>query len=268
MSNMRFQYHSGNWSLVNTENLIAETPVSLTVNGEIWLIFSCSPYDLDALGVGFLYNEGVIESADQIASVRVCADLTNIDVWLNQAAEKPEKWLRTSGCTGGIANAEPARHVRPLARFERFDPQRLLENMDQLYQVEGVYQQTRGLHCSALSDGVAIQLYAVDIGRHNTLDKLAGLMLFSSVQLERRVVLTTGRISSEMVQKSVRMGAQVVMSRTSPTTLAVQMAETLNVTLIGYARHQRFVVYSHPQRVAGFAVVRETLTDQEFEPLE
>lgn len=253
MDKLRFQYHSGKWSKVDIEHLIVETPVSLTVNGEIWLTFSCSPFDLEALGIGFLFDEGVIQSSEEIASARVCADLTNIDVWLNHAAEKPEKWMRTSGCTGGVTHAEPKQYIQPLALFEQFDPLLLLENMDQLYQVEGIYQQTRGLHCSALSDGSSIRLYATDIGRHNTLDKLAGMILLKQVDIHHRLILSTGRISSEMLQKSARMGAQVVVSRTSPTTLAVQMAEMLNVTLIGYARHERFVVYTHPQRIKGFA---------------
>lgn len=261
MDKLSFQYHSGKWSKVDIEHLIAEVPVSLTVNGEVWLTFSCSPFDLEALGIGFLFDEDIIQSPEEIASARVCADLTNIDIWLNHAVEKPEKWLRTSGCTGGVTNPEPERYIKPLTLFEQFDPSLLLENMDQLYQVEGVYQQTRGLHCSALSDGVKIRLYAVDIGRHNTLDKLAGMILLQRVDINRRLILSTGRVSSEMLQKSARMGAQVVMSRTSPTTLAVQMAEALNVTLIGYARHERFVVYTHPQRIWGFVADSDQLSD-------
>ena len=259
MDELRFQYHSGKWSMVNIEHLIVEVSVSLTVNGEVWLTFSCSPFDLEALGVGFLFDEGIIQSSQEIASTRVCADLTNIDIWLYHAAEKPEKWLRTSGCTGGVTNPEPAHYIKPLTLFDQFDPLLLLENMDQLYKVEGVYQQTRGLHCSAFSDGAKICLYAADIGRHNTLDKLAGMILLEQVDINRRLILSTGRISSEMLQKSARMGAQVVMSRTSPTTLAIQMAEALNVTLIGYARHERFIVYTHPQRIRGFVASKGLL---------
>ncbi len=86
--------------------VIVETPVSLTVNGEVWLSFMCTPVHLEAMAVGFLFNEGLIESKSEIADVRVCAAGDNVDVWLNHKLEKPENWRRTSGCTGGVTSIE------------------------------------------------------------------------------------------------------------------------------------------------------------------
>jgi len=91
-------------------------------------------------------------------------------------------------------------------------------------------------------------MLADDIGRHNTLDKLMGFILLQKPSLKPSILLTTGRISSEMLQKSARMGVSVVISLTSPNTFTVQLAKDWGMTLIGYARGSRFNVYSHPER--------------------
>lgn len=246
-----FQFNQAGWQAV-TQTLISETPVTLSVNGIAWLTFACSAEQLEALAAGFLFNEGVIESAAEIASLRLCENGTHLDAWLTRTVEKPAHWERASGCTGGVTHPGAPRRPVPLTAQQQYSPQALLEGMRQLYQVDGLYQESRGLHCSALFDGEGIVLHAADIGRHNTLDKLAGSMLFQSGLPSERVVLTTGRVSSEMLQKCARMGAGVVVSRTAPTHLARFAAVELGVTLVGYARRDHFVLYTHPERVATF----------------
>src|SRR5690606_27130226 len=93
---------------------------------------------------------------------------------------------------------------------------------------------SRGIHCSAISGGENILIMADDIGRHNTLDKLMGFILLHEPSLKPSIMLTTGRISSEMLQKSAHMGVSVVISLTSPNTTTVQLAEDWGMTLIGY----------------------------------
>jgi FdhD protein len=119
----------------------------------------------------------------------------------------------------------------------------------QLYETQPLYQQSGGVHTSALSDGEALIVWAEDVGRHNTLDKIAGKILLQSLTIPHPLVLTTGRISSEMLQKASRLGAPIVISRTAPTSLSIQLAEKGGITLIGYARRDRFNVYTHPQRI-------------------
>jgi FdhD protein len=121
--------------------------------------------------------------------------------------------------------------------------------ISQLFESQALYRTTGGVHTSAVSDGEQIILTADDIGRHNTLDKLAGRLLLDGIQLPRKIILTTGRISSEMLQKANRMGAAVLISRTSPSSLSIELAQRFGVTLIGYARRNRFNIYSHPERI-------------------
>jgi FdhD protein len=121
--------------------------------------------------------------------------------------------------------------------------------MGSFMEAQDLYRRTRGVHSSALSDGERLIFKAEDIGRHNTLDKLAGLLLESDQAAAPRYILTTGRISSEMLQKSARMQAPLVVSRTAPNSMSIRMAEELGITLIGYARRDEFTVYAHAERL-------------------
>ena len=247
------QYESGLWKKTDSE-IITESAISLTVNGEFWLTFMCTPVDLEALAVGFLYNEGIITSKDEIASVYLCATGDNIDVWLYHPVQQPEKWKRTSGCTGGFTSVELKITQNYLQHPTNdngvvLNPSDISNLVDQLLKSQNMYRRTGGVHTSGLCEGNKIILIAEDIGRHNTLDKIAGLCLLKELNYTNEVIVTTGRISSEMLQKSARLGASIVISRTSPSSLSIQLAESFGITLIGYARRDQFRVYTHPQRI-------------------
>jgi len=244
------RYEFQKWEHHDAETIV-ETPVSLTVNGTVWLSFMCTPVYLEAMAVGFLYNEGVIEAMEDVADVRVCEHGDNVDVWLNHQVEQPTSWRRTSGCTGGVTAVDLL--ARPDVSFEenrfKVGPEAIGRLVEMLFESQELYRETGGVHTSALSDGETVLLSAEDIGRHNTLDKIAGLCLMNNVWPETRILITTGRISSEMLQKAARLQAPILISRTSPSSLSIEMAERYGITLIGYARRQRFNVYSNGQRV-------------------
>ena len=98
-------------------SVIVEQSVALTVNGDVWMEFMCTPIDLEALAVGFLYNERIIDSLSEVVDVRVCEHRDNVDVWLDHTAEKPRSWRRTSGCTGGVTAVLAERGAKHL--FQR-----------------------------------------------------------------------------------------------------------------------------------------------------
>jgi FdhD protein len=244
------QYEFHKWKSFDAGTIV-ETPVSLTVNGEVWLTFMCTPVHLEAMAVGFLYNEGIIEAMDEVADVRLCEHGDNVDVWLNRAASQPSSWRRTSGCSGGMTAvdllAKPNISLRGINFTLEADAVGKLVEM--LFESQSLYRETGGVHTSALSDGEKLIISAEDIGRHNTLDKIAGLCLMQDIFPEKRILITTGRISSEMLQKAARLTAPILISRTSPSSLSIEMAERYGITLIGYARKHRYNVYSNSQRV-------------------
>jgi len=234
---------------------IGEAPVALTVNGEVWLTFMCTPQDLEALALGFMYNEGVIQSLDDVVDVRPCEHGDNVDIWLKHKATQPKHWRRTSGCTGGMSSAVLTSDLdkdKQTPDNWNIAPGQVLHLVRLLLEKQDKYRETGGVHAAALSDGERILITAEDVGRHNTIDKVTGKCLQDGVWPRRKILLTTGRISSEMLQKSAHLGAEIVISITAPTSLAVELAEHLGITLICYARGERFSVYAHPERIEDF----------------
>jgi FdhD protein len=249
-----FQFRKGRLNRVSS-HVIVEKAVSLTINGYTWLEFMCTPIDLEEMAIGFIYNEGLISSIDDIVSVHLCKGGENIDIWLKFGVESPSIWKRTSGCTGGVTSVESEHVFKDGILDYQFDdenlstPHEINHLIMKLIQAQNVYRKSGGVHTSALSDGTNLLFIAEDIGRHNTLDKIAGKYLKTDLNLNNIILLTTGRISSEMLQKSARIGASTVISRTSPSSISVELAKLWGITLIGYARRDQFKIYTHPERI-------------------
>ena len=231
------------------DGVIVEQSVSLTVNGAIWLTFMCSPVDLEALAAGFLFNENIISNKSEIEDIRVCEHHDNVDIWLNRSVEEPINWRRTSGCTGGYTTAV-LDEVEPVPPDQLvLEPDQILGLIRNLFESQDIYRKSGGVHSSALASGNSLLFQLEDVGRHNTLDKIAGKVLLESLNVKDKIILTTGRISSEMLQKAARLKASMLISRTSPTSMSIDLATRLGITMIGYARGHRFNVYTHPARV-------------------
>jgi FdhD protein len=250
-ANKNIQYHrctTNQFELIDAQITI-EKPVSLTVNSKPWLTFMCTPVDLEYLAIGFLYNESLIKSADEIEDVHICATGDNVDVWLSRNLSKPENWRRTSGCTGGVTSVVERNQTKDVLNGGTLSAAKVGYLVNKLFESQQLYRISGGIHTSVLSDGEDIIYSAEDIGRHNTLDKIAGKLLSNNVVNTRRILITTGRISSEMIQKASRIGASIVISRTSPSSLSIDLANKWGITLIGYARRDRFNLYTHPERI-------------------
>lgn len=233
-----------------TTNIAIESPVTLTVNGEIWLTFQCTPDHLEAMAVGFLFNEGFIRAMDEVANIHVCEQKDNVDIWLNHSAKKPVSWRRTSGCHGGSTSADLERdRFEPVTNSMVLTPSQILELMDRFLNDQTPHSESGGVHTSALADGTSLLFQIHDIGRHNTFDKIAGRILLDNIDLKTPVLLTSGRISSDMLQKSVRMQVPFLISMRSTSQMGIQLAQQWGVTIIGGARRGRFNVFAHPERV-------------------
>ena len=257
-----YSFDANRWTKTCSQ-VIVETPVSLTVNGDVWLSFMCTPIDLEAMAVGFLFNERLITTIDEIASIRLCSTGDNVDLWLNHPIEQPALWKRTSGCTGGLTSIEATKPdvlalPQPNPDYTTISLERIVQLIDKLIGSQELYRKSGGVHTSVLTDGDTVDIIGEDIGRHNTLDKIAGKILLDRIELNNRILLTTGRISSEMIQKASRIGASIVISRTSPSSLSLDAAQQMGITLIGYARRNHFRLYTHPERIRDFQITIKT----------
>lgn len=231
--------------------IIHERVVSIFVNGKELATMMCTPLQQDALALGFLANEGVIDSLDEVGVLHVCGGGSCVDIWLNRSDfSPPRRMILTSGCGGGVTFDDLSRGVRALKSGTVVAPEQLWALMGQLNQSARLYSRARGVHTSALSDGERLLITAEDVGRHNTLDKVRGLAMLSGIDTRDRVLLTTGRISYDMVNKARRMNVPVVCSRTSPTSMSIALADRWGITLVGYVRRNSMNIYTHPERVS------------------
>ncbi len=242
------QFRSGEADVRENE-LIVEKPVALYVNGDLWLTFMCTPNRLKDLAIGFLFNEAAIDSAQEVVEFHICDNQEIIDVWLDHSIEKTQEWKRTSGCTGGYTAIDLARLNPQINGEVGIKAIQVRQLVERLFESQDLYKKTGGVHTSILTDAGHLVYSAEDVGRHNSMDKIAGMFIRGREEFSIKVILTTGRISSDMLQKAARIGAAIVISRTSPTSLSVSLADQWGITLIGYARRDRFNVYTHPHRI-------------------
>lgn len=243
-------YKGGRAELVEGA-VIEEALVCIYVNGQELATFMCTPHRLEELALGFLRSEGFIQGlADIELLTRSGGQGTCVDVWLrNQSFEPPARRIITSGCGGGITFDDLSQRHAPLNTRASITPAQVSELMKKLHLAAELYNEVRGVHTSALSDGSELLLVAQDVGRHNTIDRLWGQALQQGISTEGRILLASGRISSEMLNKAAKMKVPIVISRTSPTSLSVELGRAWHITVIGYARGNSFRVYSAEERV-------------------
>ena len=231
----------------DSSHLPSEMALAIYVNRQKLITILCTPTKLNCLVLGFLYAEGIISGIGDVAKMRVCEDESLADVMLsNPEYELPTQRTLTPGCGGGATFKTQGQRVDSDLVAT---PKEVLSLMKQLQEQMVLYRLCGGVHASALSDTRNLLVVAEDIGRHNTLDKIQGECLLRGLSTRDRLLLSTGRISSEMLLKAAKMQAPVVVSRHSLTEAAVSLARDLGITLVGHARGSRLSVYSHPERL-------------------
>ena len=235
-------------------HVVEEMPLALMVNGVELATLMATPVQLDTLVLGFLYFERIITDIDQVKSIDVDLEDATADVELHVPFRRPTRRVITTGCTGGVSFHLGMTDYPPVKSDARLKPETVQPLFQALYASAELYRRSRGIHAAALVDAcpvdpVELLITAEDVGRHNAVDKIQGEALARGIPTEGRVLLSTGRISSEMLRKGARMLTPFIVSRTSPTSLAVEMAKRIGITLIGYVRNRAFNVYSHPHRL-------------------
>ncbi|PYN29445.1 MAG: formate dehydrogenase accessory sulfurtransferase FdhD [Candidatus Rokuibacteriota bacterium] len=235
--------------------VVREQPLTIHVNGAKFLTLLCSPIKLEALVVGYLWMEKVIEDLAEITRLDVSPVDGRAEVTLAGPVALPTERILTSGCGGGITFRIDHRLFPRLDSALRVAPEALALGMKELFAAAVHYRASRGIHGAALSDGQRLLVVAEDVGRHNAVDKVKGEALMRGIPTEDRILLSTGRVSSEMLLKAARMGVPLVASRTSPTEMAVALAEQLNVTICGYVRGDNLNLYAGSALRLGEAAV-------------
>jgi FdhD protein len=219
-----------------------EIPVSVRYNERDAVTLMCSPNELRELAVGWLFAEGFLQSTREIMSIGACDDMRMVTV-----TASPDRWdavsqrRRTvsSGCGGGTSRHPDEDDLRRVDGTH--DPNCSL--LRQMLAHAKEYKRTGGIHAAALTDGSRMLFLSEDIGRHNAVDKVIGRGLLADVAFGSTQLLTTGRISSDIVMKTARAGIPVVISLSVATSLAIDLALRAGILLVGRGAHPEPIIY-------------------------
>jgi FdhD protein len=235
--------------------VVRESALTITLNDQEVVTLLCSPSHLEYLAVGFLFSEGLLGSKDEIKSITMDdrRDAVRVETEADKQLANDELFKRfiTSGCGKGVSVYSVAgnRGHREVESALKISACRLLALAKEFQRRSEVYRATGGVHSAALSDGGNIILSDDDIGRHNALDKVFGRCLMNDIPTDDRILITSGRVSSEIVLKVVRRNIPMIVSKSAPTDLGVKLADDLGITLVGFARGKRMNVYTHTERI-------------------
>jgi FdhD protein len=229
-----------------TDPVAEEVPVTVTVNGRQVATAMTSPAGLEEFALGFLFTEGIIRGKGEIDSIQV--EKTGVKVITKDLLRVVgPKRIILSGCGGSSSFLDPSKLPKvdsPLT----VPAEEISRAMKDLLQSD-IHRLTGGVHAVGLCRGGELAAKAFDIGRHNALDRLCGQALIGGIDLGQAFVVSSGRISSEMVRKCLVAGIPLIASRGATTTLAVSLAESNGLTVIGFVRGGGMNIYTNPQRV-------------------
>ncbi len=239
-----------------TEDVVVrELPLTIFLNDKELVTMLCSPADLDPLAVGFLFSEGLLKNKEQIQRITIDDRRGVVRVKTADGVESDSallfKRFITSGCGRG-ASFYSAADVQDQAKVESRVMITAHEVFTLAYEFQHrsqVYRATGGVHSAALCDTKNILVFTEDIGRHNAIDKIFGRCVLENIATDDRIILTSGRISSEILLKVAKREIPILISVSAPTDLGVNLAERLGITVIGFVRGKRMNVYSNGWRV-------------------
>jgi FdhD protein len=246
---------SGAGAVKERDVVVKETPFTIFLNDVDLVTLLCSPKDLEYLAVGFLFAEGIIKGKEDIKSI--FADNKDGVVWIETVDGKKlrdnilAKRFITTGCGKGLTLMDSAKHRIGLKVDSHLKMQasQIALLMKEFREKSHIYRMTGGVHSAGLANARGIVVFNEDIGRHNAIDKILGESVLKGIKTGDLVLVTSGRVSSDILLKAARGRIPVIVSRSAPTDLSVKLARDLDVTLVGFARGSRMNVYSNEWRI-------------------
>ena len=233
--------------------VVKEQPLTIFVNGYELVTLMTLPDKIKELALGFLISEGILKDMTKIKEVQLSHQDTIIRIKLDKEIEISlfKKRTLTSGCGKGVTFS----NLKDCAAqgIDKNDYSVLSQSinslMTKMQKKAALFDRTGGTHTAALSDGNKLLYVIEDIGRHNTIDKIIGKAYLENIDLKNKVILTSGRVSSEIIIKVVKQQIPILISRSAPTSTAVEIAREKDITLVGFTRGARYNIYNDLNRI-------------------
>jgi FdhD protein len=249
--------YNGKSFVQEEEEVVTEYPLTIMINGDEFATMVCTPTHLEELVIGFLASEGMILLYhEDVKSINIDEDAGFAYVELHRKPTINQEFYSKryiGSCCGKSRQSfyfhNDVRTARTSRSKVKITPQACLNLMSEMQKGSQVFKDTGGVHNAALCDTKKLIISRTDIGRHNALDKIYGYCLMNGIQTKDKILAFSGRISSEVLLKVAKIGAGIILSKSAPTELALQMAEDLNLTAIGFIRGTKMNIYTHPERI-------------------
>lgn len=237
------------------ELVVREIPFTIILNGKELVTLLCTPSGLTNLAIGFLISEGLLNRKEAIKEmtlnekgwyIQINADENAIDFEVLSSRR-----LITSGCAGAASfyRSQDVRGIASINSSSQVSRDQVFSLMKEFQQKSSLFRRTGGVHSCALATSEKIEIFAEDIGRHNAVDKVFGECFLKEIQTQNKALLTSGRVSSEILIKVARRQVPIIISPAAPTDLAIGLAQKIGLTVIGFVRGKRMNIYSVTERV-------------------
>lgn len=248
-------HYDGGASSIKDEVIATEYPLTVMVNGLEFATIVCSPTDLEDMLIGFLASEGIIRCYDEIKTLSIDKERGFAYIELDKpfAVTDNDHSKRFIGSCCGKSRQfyfkSDVKTAKTIQSKYEISAQQCYSLMNQLQSSSTYFKETGGVHNAALCSSEGIITMRTDIGRHNALDKIYGDILRHKIPLKDKIIVFSGRISSEVLLKISKIGVGIILSKSAPTDLGLKLADDLGITAIGFVRNDKMNVYTHRERV-------------------
>ena len=233
------------------DTVVAEHALTIHLDKEELVTLLCSPEKLEYLAVGFLCSEGLIKGKEDLKEIVLDENQGVIEIATAEPGKAAKDMVskRHIGSSGGRGISPPSLDHRVVKSKRTITPVEIFSLIEEFVHRSEVFEATGGVHSAALCDTRHILVFSEDIGRHNAIDKVFGECVLKGIPTDDHIVVTSGRVSSEIVHKAVKSNIPIVISKSAPTNRGVELAADLGITLVGFVREGRMNLYTHTGRV-------------------
>ena len=233
------------------DTVVTEHALTICLDNKELVTLLCSPEKLEYLAIGFLCSEGLIKGKEDLKQIALDENQGVIEIATAEHAKtvKDGAFKRLIGSSGSRGISPPSLDHHKIESTLTITPVEIFSLIEEFVHRSEVFEATGGVHSAALCDTQHILVFSEDIGRHNAIDKVFGECLLKALPTDDHIVITSGRVSSEIVNKVVKRNIPILVSKSAPTNRGIELASDLDMTLIGFVREGRMNLYAHTRRV-------------------